>query len=56
MLTAVFKLSRIAATVAPIISGVMLSQTSAAHAYDKDYILRDARRRHKAYMAAGIPA
>ncbi|KAH8896622.1 putative transaldolase [Thozetella sp. PMI_491] len=49
-------LARIAATVAPVISGTLLSQTSPSRAYDKEYILFDARRRHKAYMAAGIPA
>lgn len=54
-LTLVLQLARIAATVAPHISGKVLSQTSPSHAYDKDYIVMDARRRYNAYIAAGIP-
>lgn len=51
-----FQLARIAATVIPVISGTVLSQTSPCRAHDKDYVLLDARRRHKAYLAAGIPS
>lgn len=37
-----------------IISGRVLSQTSPSHAYDVDYILKDARMRVKAYNDEGI--
>lgn len=52
----VLALARIAANVLPVISGTVLSQTSPTRANDKDYVLFDARRRHKAYLSAGIPA
>lgn len=52
----VLAVARIAATVLPVISGTVLSQTSPTRANDKDFVLLDARRRHKAYLSAGIPA
>ncbi|CAK7202228.1 hypothetical protein SEUCBS139899_004950 [Sporothrix eucalyptigena] len=52
----VLALARIAATVLPVISGTVLSQTSPTRANDKEFVLFDARRRHKAYLSAGIPS
>ena len=39
----------------PLISGRTLAQTLPSHAYDRDYIVQNARNYVKGWNAAGIP-